>query len=162
MTKEQVFVDKGSAPWYNNDWTGIDKVISMIRSDSETTVTCNDIITNMGKMFSSCYSITSIDLSSFDTSNVCNMDWMFYGCENLTFIDLSSFNTSNVENMRYMFNHCSNLTTIKGVIDMKSCTEYYGNMFDNCPKLKDAKIKNPPPDFELVGGLSKFQYTVVS
>ena len=31
-------------------------------------------------MFGDCYSLKSIDLSSFDTSNVTTMDGMFYGC----------------------------------------------------------------------------------
>ena len=61
-----------------------------------------------------------------------------------------------------MFINCSNLTTIKGVIDMKSCKYFYEDMFHNCPKLRDVKIKNPPSKFEVLSGLSKSQYTVVS
>ena len=45
---------------------------------------------------------TSIDLSSFDTSNVTNMEWMFY-LNSATSLDLSSFDTSNVTNMNGMF-----------------------------------------------------------
>ena len=88
------------------------------------------------------------------------MSLMFYGCGSLTTLDLSSFDTSNVTDMGYMFCDCSNLTNIKGVIDMKSC-EYYKNMFHNCPKLAGVKIKNPPADFESKTGLSSSQYIVV-
>ena len=45
---------------------------------------------------------TSIDLSSFDTSNVTDMSFMFYGSQATT-LDLSSFDTSNVTNMMSMF-----------------------------------------------------------
>lgn len=126
---------KGSRPWFND--IGIIKVTKVDKPASgQVTVTCDDNVTSM---FS-----------------------MFYGCGNLTSIDLSSFDTSNVENMLSMFERCGNLTTIKGVIDMKSCTEFYGNMFANCPNLRGVKIKNPPSDFERYSGLSKSQYTIVS
>ena len=47
-------------------------------------------------MFQNCISLTNLDLSSFDTSNVTDMDYMFHGCSSLTNLDLSSFDTSNV------------------------------------------------------------------
>ena len=56
-------------------------------------------------------SLTSLDLSSFDTSNVKNMNSMFEGAlADNAILDLSSFNTSNVvtnsgsnEGMKNMF-----------------------------------------------------------
>ena len=45
---------------------------------------------------------TSLDLSSFDTSNVTDMSWMFE-ISAATSLDLSSFDTSNVTNMSWMF-----------------------------------------------------------
>ena len=45
---------------------------------------------------------TSIDFSSFNTSNVIDMSWMFYNSA-VTILDLSNFDTSKVTNMRYMF-----------------------------------------------------------
>jgi len=45
---------------------------------------------------------TTLNLSSFDTSNVTNMHGMFWGAEATT-LDLSSFDTSSVTNMYYMF-----------------------------------------------------------
>ena len=165
MSKKQVFIAKGSSPWYLNtpDWEDIVKITNIDKSISgQVTVTCNGSVTDMASMFSGCRNLTSIDLSSFDTSNVTEMGGMFYECEYLTELDLSNFDTSNITDMRYMFYGCSNLTTIKGVIDMKSCMEYYYLMFYKCPKLKNVKIKNPPSDFEAISGLSKSQYTVVS
>ena len=74
------------------------------------------------------------------------MSSMFASCPSLTSLDLSNFDTSNVTNMSEMFYNCSSLTTIKGVIDMKSCINY-NNMFINCTKLTGVKIKNPPSGF---------------
>ena len=54
---------------------------------------------------------TTIDLSSFNTSNVTAMMFMFSGSK-VTNLDLSNFDTSNVTDMRSMFSNCSNLKTI--------------------------------------------------
>ena len=48
-------------------------------------------------------SLTSLNLSNFDTSNVTNMNGMFTYMDSLTSLDLSNFNTSKVTNMSYMF-----------------------------------------------------------
>ena len=63
-------------------------------------------------MFSGCSSLTSLDLSNFNTSNVTNMYEMFVNCSNLTRLDLSSFVTNNVTNMIAMFQGNSALVTI--------------------------------------------------
>ena len=52
-------------------------------------------------MFSSS-KVTTLNLSSFDTSKVTDMSNMFYGSKATT-LDLSSFDTSNVTNMIQMF-----------------------------------------------------------
>ena len=49
-------------------------------------------------MFSACKSLTSINLSNFNTQNVTNMSYMFSECKSLTSINLSNFNTQNVTN----------------------------------------------------------------
>ena len=66
----------------------------------------------MSEMFYKCSSLTSLDLSNFDTSNVTYMDSMFYNCSSLTNLDLRSFNTSKVTAIEYMFYGCSKLTQI--------------------------------------------------
>ena len=58
-------------------------------------------VTNMYGMFYNS-SATTLDLSSFDTSNVTNMYGMFNGSK-ATSLDLSSFDTSKVTNMSFMF-----------------------------------------------------------
>ena len=58
--------------------------------------------TKMNGMFSLTPSLTSIDLSGFDTSNVTKMDGMFRE-SGITELDLSSFDTNKVDTMGSMF-----------------------------------------------------------
>ena len=44
-------------------------------------------------MFCGCESLTKVDFSNFNTSEVNDMEYLFYGCKSLKTIDLSSFNT---------------------------------------------------------------------
>ena len=60
-------------------------------------------------MFCGCSFLNSINLSSFNTSNVTNMSCMFDGCSSLNSINLSSFNTSNVTDMSCIFYGCYSL-----------------------------------------------------
>ena len=69
-------------------------------------------VVDMAQMFHNCYSLTSLDLSGFNTSNVTDMSNMFYFCSAITNLDLSSFDTSSVTNMNYMFDGCVNLNTL--------------------------------------------------
>ena len=57
----------------------------------------------MSNMFYWCHSLTSIDVSGFDTSNVTDMNYMFYYCWYLTSLDISGLDTSNVTDMNHMF-----------------------------------------------------------
>ena len=69
--------------------------------------------TNMENMFNNLSNLTSLDLSSFNTGKVTNMQYMFYNCRSLKSLDLKSFNTSNVTNMYSMFNGCSSLKSLR-------------------------------------------------
>lgn len=60
-------------------------------------------VTNMSGMFKNATSLTTLNVSSFNTANVTNMSLMFYGLSSLTSLNLSNFNTANVTNMSYMF-----------------------------------------------------------
>ena len=63
----------------------------------------------MSYLFSSCTSLTSIDLSNLDTSSVTSVYYMFSECLSLTSIDLSKFNTDSLENIEGLFSYCENL-----------------------------------------------------
>ena len=48
---------------------------------------------NISYMFSDCSSLTSLNLSNFNTNNVKDMSYMFSKCFSLTYLNLSNFNT---------------------------------------------------------------------
>ena len=54
----------------------------------------------------SCTNLKSLDLTSFDTSNVKYMSLMFANCEKLKSLNLSGWNTSNVKDMIGIFDSC--------------------------------------------------------
>ena len=76
---------------------------------------CPFILTNKNNslhgIFSGCHSLTSLDVSNFDTSNVTDMSYAFY-TNNLIELDLSDWDTSNVTNMNHILYSCQNLKTL--------------------------------------------------
>ena len=64
-------------------------------------------VNNMRKMFSDCTSLLSLDLSNFDTSKVNKMENIFYNCKSLIALNLLNFNTSNVNTTNDMFAYCN-------------------------------------------------------
>ena len=105
-------------------------------------------------MFFNCSSITSLDVSNFNTSLVTDMIGMFSGCSSITSLDVSNFNTSHVirmggdlysyvyENDGGMFSNCSSLTSLdlsnfntSRVINMKY-------MFYGCSSLTSLNLSN--------------------
>ena len=88
-------------------------------------------VTNMGSMFS-LFNATSLNLSNFDTSNVTNMSSMFYACGSLTSLDLSNFDTSSVTRMSGMFSSCGSLTSLDlSNFDTSNVTDM-SSMFVSC------------------------------
>lgn len=87
-------------------------------------------VTNMCEMFSAT-NITSLDLTSFNTSNVTNMERMFFCCGELKNVNLSSFNTHNVTNMSWMFDGCLSLENIDVSNFDTSNVEFFTSMFQN-------------------------------
>ena len=69
--------------------------------------------TSTDNMFRECYSLKSVDLSGFFTSNKLNyMADMFWDCKSLISADFSNFDTSQVTNFGHMFCNCESLEWI--------------------------------------------------
>ena len=62
-------------------------------------IKCIKLLNNMSDMFSYCSSLTSLNLSNFNTNNVNIMSGMFSHCSSLTSLDFYNFNTNNVKYM---------------------------------------------------------------
>ena len=97
-------------------------------------------VDDISRMFSGCSSLTALDLSKFNTSQVKKMIWTFKDCSSLTKLDLSSFDTSNVIDMNGMFNNCSSLKELNlrsFIIDPNIDKGY---MLDGLAKLNTLKL----------------------
>ena len=98
-------------------------------------------VTNMYYMFYNCRSLTTLDVSNFDTSNAAHMGGMFSDCQSLTTLDLSSFDTSKVTDMGYMFYDCSDLTLDCSHWNVDKVISHYG-FNDNAPNVIPPVWKN--------------------
>ena len=94
---------------------------------------------DLSNMFSGCSSLTSLDLSSFDTSAVIYMSNMFSGCSSLTNLDLSTIDTSNVLDMNNMFNGCSSLTNLDISYSYIADTTTFINQLSRLSNLSNIK-----------------------
>ena len=93
-------------------------------------------VTNMELMFYNT-KIVNLDLRNFNTSNVITMGSMFDNNYSLKTVDLSSFDTSKVENFESMFGSCNRLTTIYVSDKFVTTSARKSNqMFHMCNKLK--------------------------
>ena len=99
-------------------------------------------VTDMRYMFSELSSLTDLNLSNFDTSQVTDMSYMFSELSSLTDLNLSNFNTSKVTNMESMFDGMSKLTSL----DLSSFdTSHVTNMslmFSFASKLASLNLSN--------------------
>jgi len=100
------------------------------------------LLSNTSYMFDRCSSLKSIDLSSFNTTNVKDMRCMFFECSSLKSIDLSSFNTTNVFDMSYMFKGCSSLNSIDLSSFNTTNVNYMSYMFKGCSSLKSIDLSS--------------------
>ena len=96
----------------------------------------------MTNIFWNCYSLVSLDLSSFDTSHVTSVGHMFYNCYSLTSLNITHFNTSLVGYIDYMFSGCISLTSL----DISNFHSQYItnsiNIFEGCSNLSYIDMSN--------------------
>ena len=99
-------------------------------------------VTNMQYMFSDMTKLTTLDLSNFDTSKVTDMKYMFNEMYGLTSLNLSSFNTSNVTDMSCMFAHMFSLTSLNLSNFNTSKVTNMGAMFYDMPRLTSLNLSS--------------------
>lgn len=126
-------------------------------------------VDDMQFMFSSCTSLETLDLSSFNTekvtnmvtmfenskhlrslklpkgfigSSVTNLKAMFRGCESLTELDLSGSNSENVKAMEEMFNGCKALSKLDLTSFKTGQVTTMENMFCDCSTLETLDVSS--------------------
>ena len=89
----------------------------------------------MTHMFYSCSSLTSLDVTHFNTANVMDMHGMFYSCSSLASLDVTHFNTAKVTDMSFMFSSCSSLTSLDVTHFNTAKVTDMSFMFSSCSSL---------------------------
>ena len=85
-----------------------------------------------------------IGFDNLRTDDVKNITLMFHSCSSLTSVDLSSFNTANVTYMTDMFYNCSMLETIYvGNGWSTNKVSLSNGMFTSCSSLPGYQLSNP-------------------
>ena len=99
-------------------------------------------VRGMGNMFFGDEKLVSLDLSNFNTQSLTNMDKMFYGMSNLTNLNISSFNTSNAVDMGFMFSGAKKIVGLNlSHFDTLKVTNMNG-MFENMEGLTELNISS--------------------
>ena len=126
-------------------------------------------VDDMRSMFSSCTSLETLDLSSFNTekvtnmvtmfenskhlrslklpkgfigSSVTNLNAMFRDCESLTELDLSGSNSENVKDMKEMFSGCRALSKLDLISFKTGQVTTMENMFCDCSTLETLDVSS--------------------
>lgn len=100
-------------------------------------------VTNFQTMFQCCHELENIiGLNQFSTSKVKDMSYMFTNCFKLKYLDVSSFVTHNVENFKGFVSECEMLENIVGInhFNTSKCRNM-DYMFYGCRRLKELDLK---------------------
>ena len=114
---------------------------SLISVDLSGFITSNKL-TNMANMFWDCKSLISVDFSNFDTSEVITFGHMFFNCESLTFINFPNVITDKAKKLDFMFGGCRNLISVNLSNFYTTHLEKVQNMFEGCESLKSIDFPN--------------------
>jgi len=98
------------------------------------------LVKNMDNMFEG-IGVSSLDVSTFDTSQVTSMTAMYRNAASIADLDLSNFNTSNVIGFSLMFAGMTNLVSLDlSSFDTSKEFGYLSAMFDGATMLKQLKL----------------------
>ena len=137
-------------------------------------------------MFRNCDSITEIDLSNFDDSQLTQMQYMFRkckslkkiemsnikglkitdtghlfsGCTQLETIDLANFNPSNNNHLHYMFCNCTSLISLNYPYINTNSTKDIIDIFSNCNNLSYINFDNAKIKNEFISGFDIINYSL--
>ena len=109
-------------------------------------------VRDVSYMFSYCVSLTNLDISNFDTSNVENMECMFSNCNKIKKLDLRNFDTSKVTSMSHMFAWCHSLIELNVSNFNTSKVKKMSNMFADTYSLQVIDLSS----FEISASVSNY------
>ncbi|EOS7805162.1 BspA family leucine-rich repeat surface protein [Enterococcus hirae] len=106
----KVVAPEDSAYLFSSDVTGAKYLNNLTEIEGLNQLDTSNVM-NMREMFKEMSNLTSLDVSSFDTSKVTDMSYMFYR-NGVTSLDVSGFDTSKVTAMSLMFSGMKNVTNL--------------------------------------------------
>ena len=92
-------------------------------------------------------SLKTINLDSFNTSNVEEMSLMFYNCKSITSLNLGNFKTDKVKNIEGIFSGCESLKYLN-IENLNARKSKGKNLFNDVPK--DGEIHFNSKLFDLL------------
>ena len=95
----------------------------------------------MSMMFLSCYGLSSLDISNFDTSQVQSTDRMFEGCRSLVILK-QKFTLEKLIKCPDMFKNCEKLNSLHLSGLVGEFLAEASNMFYNCNSLTSIDLSN--------------------
>ena len=99
-------------------------------------------VNNMFSIFEYNSKLESLDLSNFDTSNVTNMAYMFTGLMKINYLDVSNLDTSKVEFMQLMFQGMNSLASLDLSNFDTSNVIYMFDMFSGMESLTSLDVSH--------------------
>lgn len=94
-----------------------------------------DAVESTIEMFANCQNLKTLDLSTWDTSNVKLFNKMFMGCVSLSKVNFVGWNTSKATGMKNLFSGCASLAELDvSHFDISLLHELDG-MFSGCTSL---------------------------
>ena len=102
-----------------------------------------DQVTDMSYMFSGCKSLTSVDVSNFNVTDVDTIHGMFQSCESLTTLDFSNWKDQKIADKGWTFNGCTKLSNLT-LPDrwVTSGTTNIQRMFSGCKSLTSLDLSS--------------------
>ena len=92
-------------------------------------------ITSIYNIFFSCSALSTINVSNWNTSNCIDFTQCFYSCSKLQSLDVSKWNVSNCERFNSMFSQCAIISIDISSWDMCKAKDI-SYMFSNCDNLE--------------------------
>ncbi len=104
-----------------------------------TTLDTSNVV-SMGAMFENCTAVTSLDLSFFDVSSLEDTSRMFFMCGNLKELNLKGWNAPNLKSAGMMFYECSSLESLDlSTLNSTGLLSTW-RMFDGCANLTTLDV----------------------
>ncbi len=124
------------------DMSGCENVSSMFEDAGVTSLDLSSwdtsSITDMSSLFEGCAGLTSPDMDGWDCSEVSDMDSMFRDCSSLRSLSLQGWDVSSCLSFHAMFSGCSSMTSTGSLASWEtgSCADF-SSMFEACTKLRN-------------------------